>query len=134
MDLHVNRLLAIALGGAAGAVCRYAIVMASVRAWGDWFPLGVLIANVLGCYLLGMLMHDALIHGKWLTASGHAAITIGLLGALTTFSTFGYDTLRLYESDRQFLAAINVLANCVLGIGACRVGQLTGEALWPATQ
>ncbi len=81
MDLQVQKIFAIALGGALGAVCRYAITMAAFRTWGEWFPLGVLIANVLGCFLLGLLMHDAVVAGKWLPTAGHAALTIGLLGA-----------------------------------------------------
>ncbi len=133
MDAHLTRLVAIALGGAAGACCRYAIVIASIRAWGDWFPFGVLIANVVGCFLLGVLMHDAVATGKWLTASGHAAITVGVLGALTTFSTFGYDTLRMLEASRPAAAAINVVANGVVGIAACWIGTRLGELLWPAT-
>jgi fluoride exporter len=131
VDLHLPRLVAIAFGGAVGAVCRYAIVLASVRAWGDWFPLGVLFANVLGCFLLGLLMHDRLVTDGWLATSGHAALTVGLLGALTTFSTFGYDTLRLLEASRYAAAAINVAANCTVGIAACWLGHLVGDMLWP---
>lgn len=132
MDQHLPRLLAIAAGGACGAVCRYLVVLASVRGLGDRFPIGVLIANVLGCFLLGLLMHEALAGDKWFGLAGHAALTVGFLGALTTFSTFGYDTLRLLEMGRIAAAALNLLANCGLGLAACWAGSQTGKLLWPA--
>lgn len=128
------RLFAIALGGAVGAVCRYGVVVASLRALGDWFPFGVLVANVLGCFSLGLLMHEAVIDHKWLPATGHAALTIGVLGAMTTFSTFGYDTFRLMEGGRPAAAIANVIANCVVGVGACWVGHQLGDLLWPASR
>lgn len=131
MDLHLTRLMAIAAGGAVGAVCRYAVVIAAGRTLGERFPIGVLIANVLGCLLLGLLMHEAVVAGKWLPSAGHTALTVGFLGALTTFSTFGYDTVVLLEAQRIQAALINVAANCLLGVSACWVGGRLGELFNP---
>lgn len=131
MDLHLLRITAIALGGAIGAVFRYAVVLAAVRAFGNWFPFGVLTANLVGCFLLGLLMHGALVEQRWLHASAHAGLTLGLLGALTTFSTFGFDTLKLIEANRPIAAALNVAINCIGGVALCRVGQLVGDTIWP---
>lgn len=96
---------------------------------GERFPIGVLVANVLGCLLLGLLMHEAVASGKWLPAAGHTALTVGLLGALTTFSTFGYDTVVLIEAQRMQAALTNIVANCLLGVSACWAGGRLGELL-----
>lgn len=122
MDAHLIRLFAIAGGGAVGALARYAVAVLSVHLFGDRFPYGVLIANFTGCFLIGLLMHEALVAGKWLPVTSHVAVTIGFLGALTTFSTFSYDTLRLMELGRPMAAGINVIANCAMGISACWLG------------
>ncbi|WP_425395479.1 fluoride efflux transporter CrcB [Aeoliella sp.] len=129
MDTHLIRLLAIAGGGAVGALLRYAVAVLAVHVLGDRFPYGVLIVNVFGCFLIGLLMHEALVEGKWLPVNSHVAVTIGFLGALTTFSTFGYDTLRLIELGRPLAAGANVLANCILGIGACWLGGQVGSII-----
>lgn len=129
MGPHTERLVAIALGGAVGAVCRYTLVMACERWMGERFPFGVLLANVVGCFVLGLLMHEAIIAGRWLTDAGRAAITIGFLGALTTFSTFGYDTVRLLYAEKHLLAAINLFANTGLGFAACWLGKRVGDWL-----
>ncbi|QDU58125.1 Putative fluoride ion transporter CrcB [Aeoliella mucimassa] len=110
-----------------GAVCRYGVVMAAERLFGERFPIGVLLANIAGCFILGFLMHEAIISGRWLTDSGRAAITIGFLGALTTFSTFGFDTVKLYLAAKPMLAVMNVMLNCGLGFSACLLGKYAGD-------
>lgn len=130
LDQHFTRLIAIGLGGAVGAVSRYGIVVACVRLMGDRFPVGVLVANVTGCFLLGLLMHEALIADRWLGSAAHVAITVGFLGALTTFSTFGYDTIRLIEKQHHTLAMLNVFSNCALGLVACWLGLVAGKTWW----
>jgi CrcB protein len=129
MDPQLQRVLAIAVGGALGAVCRYAVVLAFV---GKGFPYGVLAANIVGCFLLGIVMHDTWVDGSRISLTAHAALSVGVLGALTTFSTFGYDTLKLMEEGRSDLAAINVIASVVLGLAACGGGRSLGNNLWPA--
>ena len=129
MEPHISRLFAIALGGAVGAVCRYGVVLASMRQFGERFPIGVLAANVVGCFLLGLLMHESWIESQKLSGATRAALAVGFLGALTTFSTFGYDTLRLIEVGRPGMAMINVVANCILGVAACYFGGLAGNSL-----
>lgn len=130
MELHFQRLLAIALGGAAGAVCRYAVALACVYMFGPRFPIGILLVNVTGCFLIGLVMHDSLLTADRIGEMIHPALTVGFLGALTTFSTFGYDTLRLWELGRPGAAVANVIANCGLGLAACWLGKVSGEGLW----
>ncbi|TWT42720.1 fluoride efflux transporter FluC [Botrimarina hoheduenensis] len=116
------RLMMVALGGAIGATLRYTIGMACERSWGAGFGYGTLLVNVLGCFLLGALMHPSWIADVRFGPHGHAALTAGLLGGLTTFSTFGYQTLRHVELGQPGLALANVGLNVVLGLAAAAAG------------
>ena len=123
------RILAIALGGALGATARYGTGLLCVKLLGDRFPYGTLVVNVLGCFVLGFLMHEF-----WLIAEEiegetkhsspiwHAGISVGLLGGLTTFSTFGYQTVRHFEQGEFSFALINIASNVLLGMIAVFLG------------
>ena len=124
----MQNILWIAAFGAVGAVSRYA-VSGAMHVWlGTRFPVGTLTVNVLGCFLLGLLMHL----GQATTAVPDAlkpALSIGLLGALTTFSTFGFETIKLMEDSQFGLAAANVAANVMVGLLAVWLGLVAGRAL-----
>lgn len=113
-------LFAIALGGAAGSLLRYGIGSVVQQRAGAGFPAGTLLVNVTGSLLLGFLM-------RWLletTASPEmrAALTIGLCGGYTTFSTFSADTVRLLEEGSWGRAATYVLASVSLSLLATVAG------------
>ena len=112
----MRELVWIALGGAAGAVSRYLVTLGCQR-WAGTFPLATLIVNVAGCFCLGALMQSA-----WLPATARLAVGVGLLGGLTTFSTFGHETFRALEKGQWNLALGNVSANLILGIVAVWAG------------
>lgn len=99
-------------GGAAGALCRWGVSLASVRL-SRVFPWGTLGVNVVGSLLAGLLAPAGL---------AHALVVTGWLGGLTTFSTFSCEALRLSESGRQGLAVLFVLANVLLGLLAATAG------------
>ncbi|MEM7294072.1 MAG: CrcB family protein, partial [Pseudomonadota bacterium] len=102
--------LAVAIGGALGAVARYGVVNAAYAAWGRDFPWGVLIANTLGSFLLGLLA--VLFVAKFqIPVELRTAILVGVLGAFTTFSAFSLDTLYLFEQGTHLRALGNVLGN-----------------------
>lgn len=124
-------LLAIALGGALGAVSRHGVNVLC-RAWlGANFAYGTLFVNVLGCFLLGLLFPL----GTTTTAEGvqrwspavHSALTVGFLGALTTFSTFGFETVSHMRDAEHHLAVTNVALNLVLGVAAVIFGLWLGR-------
>ncbi|TWT90780.1 putative fluoride ion transporter CrcB [Pseudobythopirellula maris] len=121
------RIAAIALGGAFGALGRYGVGLACLRAFGDRFPYGTLAVNAIGCLVIGMLMHAGLVAAARLPTAAHAGLTVGLLGALTTFSTFGYETVRLLEQNQPLMALANVAANLLLGCAAVWVGLSLGR-------
>jgi CrcB protein len=123
----LTRMAAVAAGGAIGSVARYAASLASVRLFGDRFGWGTLAVNVVGCFALGVVAH----HASRLGPTWHAALGAGVLGGLTTFSTFGLETLRHLERGETGLALANVGLNVVVGLAACAAG-LSISRLWGA--
>jgi len=125
VDLNVKNLIVIALvaaAGALGAVSRYLISNCWIHKWSErnlvmaaGFPFGTLCVNVLGSFVVGVVIQvhksTGLIPEPW-----HTAIAIGFLGALTTFSTFSYETLYHAEAGRWSLMFANIAANVVLCI------------------
>ncbi|MFB7779674.1 fluoride efflux transporter CrcB [Streptomyces bauhiniae] len=123
----MNWLLVI-IGGMAGAPLRYLTDRAVQKRHDAVFPWGTFTVNVLGCFILGLLT-GAVVAGA---ASSPLQLLLGtgLCGALTTYSTFSYETLRLTEDGARFLAAANVVASVVAGLGAAFVGTALAEAIW----
>ncbi|MCA9055057.1 MAG: fluoride efflux transporter CrcB [Planctomycetaceae bacterium] len=115
----------VALGGAIGAVARYQIALATVALYPRFAPAGTLVANVLGCFLIGLLM--VLAQSQILSETSRQLWVTGGLGALTTFSTFGWQTVELVREGRLTLALLNVGLNGGLGFGAVIAGIWIGR-------
>ena len=116
----------VAFGGATGAVLRYAVGLASVRAFGEGWPIGTLLVNVFGSFLLGLLLAQS---GRAdLAPELKLLVGTGLCGALTTFSTFSVESLGLLERQDWRALLLNVALNVVLGLGAAWLGTLVGRA------
>ncbi|AQT70236.1 camphor resistance protein CrcB [Anaerohalosphaera lusitana] len=107
----------IAIAGALGALGRYGAGLWAGRLLGTGFPYGTLIVNVAGCGLIGFFMHVGMTT-DWLAREYRTAVTTGFLGALTTFSTFSYETVTHIEDGAWAAAAGNVSLNVVLGLAA----------------
>ncbi|MFF3390965.1 fluoride efflux transporter CrcB [Streptomyces sp. NPDC002669] len=124
----MNWLLVI-VGASVGAPLRYLTDRAVQSRHDTVFPWGTFAVNVSGSLILGLLT-GAVAAGA---ASSHVQLLIGtgLCGALTTYSTFSYETLRLIEDGARFYAVANVLASVVAGLGAVLVGVSLAQALWP---
>ena len=116
--------LAVACGGALGAMSRYWVYIAFVKASGNKFPFVTLSVNVLGSFLLGvafiLITERAEIGPEW-----RGLITIGFLGAFTTFSTFSMDTIGLLEQG-QISSAITYVLSSVL---VCIIAAWSGLSL-----
>ena len=122
----------IAIAGAMGAVCRWGISRAGYALLGGGFAWGTLIANAMGCFLLGFLMHFGLISDR-LSAEARTAVAVGFLGALTTFSAFSYETIGYIEDGVWALAIANIGANLFIGLGATLAGLVLARTLFGAT-
>lgn len=120
--------IAVAAGGAIGAVVRFAISRGAAQALGTAFPWGTFAANALGAFVIGMLV-------AWFSLrlsvgpAVRALVLTGLLGALTTFSTFSLETLELARSGAVGRAALNVGANVTASLVLVWLGYLLGGRL-----
>jgi fluoride exporter len=124
----MTRILAIAAGGAIGALLRYWTSTAVHARLGAAFPYGTLAVNVAGSLLMGFLyiwLLERVVEGPAL----RAFLLVGLLGAFTTFSTFSLETLNLVETGQTFKALVNILASVTLCIGAAGLGVLAARQL-----
>jgi CrcB protein len=121
-------LLGIAIAGAAGALARYGTAGLVHRWLGTAFPWGTLAVNLSGCFLLGLLLELTRQTG-WVPPELRIFAGIGFLGAFTTFSTFGYETFRAFESGEWLAAALNVLANVLGGLLLVALGASLGRFL-----
>jgi CrcB protein len=117
----------IALGGAAGAVARYAVDSWVAQRSGA-FPLGTLVVNLSGALVLGLLFALAIERGV-LPREVRGPLMIGFLGAYTTFSTLMLESWRLLEDGATGLAVTNLIGSVVLGMLAVVAGLALGRAL-----
>jgi fluoride exporter len=120
----VTIVLAVALGGLIGAPLRYHLDRAVQNRHGSVFPWGTLVVNLAGCFVLGILTTARSAHVLGTSAS--ALLGVGLCGAFTTYSTFGYETLRLVEDGARLAAVANVVVSVFAGLGAALVGAAIG--------
>jgi CrcB protein len=121
-------LVLVALGGAAGSILRY-LTDRRVQAWRDSpFPFGTLTVNVAGSFVLGFLS-GWLLHGAE-PSSIRSLVAVGFCGGLTTFSTFGYETVRLVLEKTRLYAVLNVLVTVVAGLASGALGLLLATAVF----
>lgn len=124
----VQKLMAVAVGGAVGSVTRYLVSIWAAERLGAHFPYGTLVVNVVGCFIIGVFMtvttERLIVSPYW-----RLLVSVGFLGGLTTFSSFGFETLRLIE-DADFIPALyNVLLNVMLGLAATWLGMVAARLL-----
>jgi CrcB protein len=110
----------IGIAGALGAVARYGTTAAMKYFLGDGFPAGTLVVNVLGCFFLGFL---AQLGEQQLSGQVKLMLSAGFLGALTTFSTFGVETVNKFYEGQLFIAFLNIGLNLFLGLAAVYGGM-----------
>ncbi len=119
----IGQYLLVMLGGAAGSLARYVAGMAIMARLGGRFPLGTLVINVTGSFLIGLLMalfterfHP---HPYW-----RLLLVVGFLGGYTTFSSFEYETYSAVRAGSPWMGLINVVASVAMGYAAVWLGAL----------
>lgn len=119
----MQMILAIAAGGAVGAVLRHFTNNAILHVLGHGFPWGIFTANILGSFLMGLLI-AAFAHFYEPSQAVKAFLTVGVLGAFTTFSTFSMDSVLMIERGQYGLAALYIGGSLVLGVAALFAGMI----------
>ena len=122
------QLLAIALGGAVGALLRFGAIRGVETLAGRDLPYGTLTVNVIGSFLVGLLT-ILLVDRLSLDPVWRLGLLVGVLGAFTTFSTFSMETMRLLESGRTLAALGNAASSVAFCLVATWIGLSVGRQL-----
>lgn len=126
----MEQIVAVALGGAFGAVVRF-LVSSGIYQWlGRGFPYGTLVVNVIGSFMLGLLTESLMQQRITITFEYRAAILVGFIGAFTTFSTFSLETFYLLEQGQLTKAGLNIVTSVSACLLAIWIGLLCGRALF----
>ncbi len=126
----MTQLIAVAIGGAFGAVFRFLLSNGVYQWLGRDFPYGTLTVNILGSFLMGLLTEALLLQRIAISMEFRSAILVGVFGALTTFSTFSLETLYLIEQGSVSKALANVLLNVFYCVFAVWLGLLISRSLF----
>ena len=125
--MDVQRLLWICAAGAVGTAARYLIGLWAGRRFGPGFPYGTLAVNLIGCFLIALVVELAVTR-EW-PETTRLAMTVGFLGGFTTYSSFNNETMRLAGNGAVGAASVNVLLTLVGGLGAGLLGILVARTL-----
>jgi CrcB protein len=124
----VLTVVVLALSATLGALLRYGLTLWATARFGGAFPVGTLLVNAIGCLVLGFFMTVAT---ERLTLSREVRLFVatGFCGSLTTFSTFGYETVMLWLDGRYVVALVNVVGSLVVGVGCVVAGVVLARAV-----
>jgi CrcB protein len=122
-----NYLLVFA-GGGLGAVARYWMSGLVYERLGTAFPYGTLLVNIVGCFLIGLLM--SLLEDRFLVyPSVRIFLTIGVLGGFTTFSSFSFETISLLQNGQVLYGTANIIVSIVTCVGGSWIGFSAGKLI-----
>ncbi len=120
-------LFIVGLGGFIGTCLRYIVSLLCTHYFKTQLPLATFIVNIIGCIIIGFVMISCTKLN--ISPATKLFLTTGMMGGLTTFSTFSYETVMFINNQQYFLACLNVLANVVLGIIGVWIGMSLSNVL-----
>jgi CrcB protein len=120
--------LSIAICGAMGCLSRYFISSWVYQVFGKNFPYGTFAVNILGAFILGLLMEFGL-RSTLIPPTLRIGLTVGFMGGLTTFSTFSYETFRLLEDGEFLIASTNIVVSVIICLLFTWLGIVTARQL-----
>ena len=126
----MGKILWVGFGGFLGSIGRYLLsgyVQHLLRNTG--FPYGTLAVNLIGCLFIGFLSQWAATRG-FLSSDARLFVFVGLLGGFTTFSTFGNETMNLWQAGTSAAAFANIVGHVALGLGAAWLGHVIACEIW----
>lgn len=123
-----TQLIYIGLGGLFGSTARFLVSQFSSYITSS-FPLGTLIVNVAGSFLLSFILYSV-IQGRSISPEFRSFAAIGFMGSFTTMSTFSYESVRLFETYNHYFAVLNITLNIVLCLGAILAGRAVAITLF----
>jgi len=121
----VLKCILIMAGGALGAIARFGVSATANRVYGTGFPVGTLLVNLAGCFLIGLFFIMA--EEKVITANMRLFLVTGFLGALTTFSTYAFESVAATRDGMTSVAILNLAANNVGGLLLVLAGMWLGR-------
>jgi fluoride exporter len=124
----MQNILCVGLGGFIGASLRYIISINSTKLFGAQFPYGTLIVNVIGGLFIGLIM-ELCITTNAISPSLKLFLVTGIIGGLTTFSTFSYETVTLFIEDNYVAGMLNTVLNLFLSIAGVIIGKFIAQTI-----
>jgi CrcB protein len=125
---QVKDFLAISVAAVVGANLRYVLSRLAVREFGPVFPYGTLIINILGSFILGLFLiwttERVLVDPRW-----RLLVAVGFCGSFTTFSSYAFETMSLFEQGQWGLMLANIFSNNLLCLGGTLAGMAVARAL-----
>ena len=126
-DGWIMKIVLVMLGGSIGALSRYGVSLLAAQLFGTKFPWGTLIVNLSGCFLIGLAFTLADRGFSIMNPSIRLFFVTGYLGALTTFSTFGLETVNSMRAGTHLVTMANFLSNNLIGGALVFLGMLVGR-------
>ena len=126
-DGWIMKILLVMVGGSIGALARYAVSLWAAKLFGTRFPWGTLTVNLSGCFLIGLAFAWGERGLGVMNPSIRLFFITGFLGALTTFSTFGLETVNSMRAGTHLVTVANFLSNNVMGAALVFLGMLVGR-------
>ena len=124
----MQNVIIVFIGGGLGAVARYLLQGAVYKISGSSFPYGTITVNVIGCFIIGLLM-SGFEERFAINPLLRIFLTIGILGGFTTFSSFSFETIALMKEGQMMSASLNVLASVVMCLMATYAGSVAAKLL-----